>query len=443
MLLTGTYKVRQAPVPIGYIMRPIPRPFGSRYAFVVAGAIFLALLAAAGLRAAPGVLILPLESAFGWNRGAIATAAGIGIFLYGLTGPFAAALMQSFGVRRTVTLALLLMAVSTGLSALMTEPWQYVATWGVMAGLGSGAVAMVLGATIVNRWFVARRGLMLGLLTAATATGSLIFLPAMAVIAEHGGWRPVVLTVAAVAAVMAPLCWLLIPESPAAIGQRPYGAPDDWTPPPQGSAANALAAAFGALARAARTRTFWLLFGGFFICGLTTNGLIGVHMIAFCGDRGMPEVRAAGLLALMGLFDLVGTTLSGWLTDRYDPRKLLFVYYGLRGLSLIYLPFSDFSIVSLSVFAAFYGLDWIATVPPTVRLATEAFGDRDGPIVFGWIAAGHQLGAATAAIGAGVLRAQQGQYLEAFIIAGVAGLAAAAASLMVRRSVGAARGAAA
>ncbi|PVM90852.1 MFS transporter [Caulobacter radicis] len=413
----------------------IRRPFGRNYAFVVAGVTFLALLAAAGLRAAPGVLILPLEKSFGWDRGAISLAAAIGIFLYGLTGPFAAALMQSFGVRKTVSLALVLMAVSTGLSAFMTQTWHYVATWGVLAGFGSGAVAMVLGATIVNRWFVARRGLMLGLLTAATATGSLIFLPAMAFIAEHGGWRPVVLTVAAVAAVMAPIAWLLIPERPSDIGHKPFGAGDDWEEPPRGSASNALAGAFGALARASRTRTFWLLFLGFFICGLTTNGLIGVHMIAFCGDRGMPEVRAAGLLALMGLFDLFGTTASGWLTDRYDPRKLLFVYYALRGLSLIYLPYSDFSIVSLSVFAVFYGLDWIATVPPTARLATQAFGDRDGPIVFGWIAAGHQLGAATAAVGAGMIRAAQGQYVQAFVMAGVAALIAAGASLLIRREV--------
>ncbi|KSB88768.1 MFS transporter [Caulobacter vibrioides] len=416
-------------------MATIRRPFGRNYAFVVAGVTFLALLAAAGLRAAPGVLILPLEKSFGWDRGSISLAAAIGIFLYGLTGPFAAALMQSFGVRRTVALALVMMAVSTGLSAFMTESWHYIATWGVLAGFGSGAVAMVLGATIVNRWFVERRGLMLGLLTAATATGSLIFLPAMAFIAEHGGWRPVVLTVAAVAAIMAPIAWLLIPERPSDIGHKPFGAGEDWEEPPRGSASNALAGAFGALARASRTRTFWLLFLGFFICGLTTNGLIGVHMIAFCGDRGMPEVRAAGLLALMGLFDLFGTTASGWLTDRYDPRKLLFVYYALRGLSLIYLPYSDFSIVSLSVFAVFYGLDWIATVPPTARLATQAFGDRDGPIVFGWIAAGHQLGAATAAVGAGMIRAAQGQYMQAFILAGVAGLIAAGASLLIRREV--------
>ncbi|MEH0198860.1 MFS transporter [Caulobacter sp. CCNWLY153] len=416
-------------------MATIRRPFGRNYAFVVAGVTFLALLAAAGLRAAPGVLILPLEKSFGWDRGSISLAAAIGIFLYGLTGPFAAALMQSFGVRKTVSLALVLMAVSTGLSAFMTQSWHYVATWGVLAGFGSGAVAMVLGATIVNRWFVERRGLMLGLLTAATATGSLIFLPAMAFIAEHGGWRPVVLTVAAVAAIMAPIAWLLIPERPSDIGHKPFGAGEDWQEPPRGSASNALAGAFGALARASRTRTFWLLFLGFFICGLTTNGLIGVHMIAFCGDRGMPEVRAAGLLALMGLFDLFGTTASGWLTDRYDPRKLLFVYYALRGLSLIYLPYSDFSIVSLSVFAVFYGLDWIATVPPTARLATQAFGDRDGPIVFGWIAAGHQLGAATAAVGAGMIRAAQGQYVQAFVLAGAAALIAAGASLLIRREV--------
>lgn len=411
------------------------RPFGQNYAFVVAGAIFFALLAAAGLRAAPGVLILPLEKAFGWDRGSISAAAAVGIFLYGLTGPFAAALMQSFGLRKTVTLALILMSVSTGLSAFMTTTWQYVATWGVLAGFGSGAVAMVLGATVVNRWFVARRGLMLGLLTASTATGSLIFLPGMALIADHGGWKPVVITVSIVTLVLAPLVWLLIPERPSDVGLKPYGAPEDYEAPAPLNGKNALAYAFEALGRATKTRTFWLLFLGFFICGLTTNGLVGVHMIAFCGDRGMPEVKAAGLLALMGLFDLIGTTASGWLTDRYDSRKLLFVYYVLRGLSLIYLPFSDFSVVSLSAFAVFYGLDWIATVPPTVRLATQAFGERDGPIVFGWIAAGHQVGAATAAIGAGIIRAQQGQYVEAFIIAGMAGLLAGVASLMIRRAV--------
>ena len=408
------------------------RPFGQKYAFVAAGAVFVALMAAAGLRAAPGVLMLPLERAFGWDRGTISAAAAVGIFLYGLTGPFAAALMQSFGVRRTVTLALAIMAISTALSSFMSQPWQYVATWGVLTGVGSGAVAMVLGATVVNRWFVERRGLMMGLLSASTASGSLIFLPGMAALAEAGGWRPVVLAIAAVMALLAPLVWLLLPEAPAAIGQRPYGAPADYEAPAPGGS-GALRGAFGALFRAARTRTFWLLFAGFFVCGLTTNGLVGVHMIAMCADQGLPATRAAGLLALMGIFDLIGTTASGWLTDRYDPRKLLFVYYGLRGLSLMVLPFTDFSLLALGIFAVFYGLDWIATVPPTVRLANEAFGDRDGPIVFGWIAAGHQAGAATAAVTAGVIRAMQGRYLEAFVLAGVAGLVAAVASIMIRR----------
>lgn len=409
------------------------RPFGQNYAFVAAGSVFLALMAAAALRSAPGVLMLPLERAFAWDRGAISAAAAIGIFIYGLTGPFAAALMQSFGVRRTVLLALVLMSVSTGLSSLMTQPWHYILTWGFMSGLGSGAVAMVLGATVVNRWFVERRGLMMGLLTASTATGSLIFLPTMAALAETGGWRPVVLTVSAVMALLIPVVWFLLPERPETIGQKPYGAGEDYVTPPPMAAGGALKVAFGALFRAARTRTFWLLFAGFFVCGLTTNGLIGVHMIAMCADQGLPETRAATLLAVMGLFDLVGTTLSGWLTDRYDPRKLLFVYYGLRGLSLIALPYTDFSIVALGIFAVFYGLDWIATVPPTVRLATEAFGDRDGPIVFGWIAAGHQAGAATAAVTAGVIRAAQGRYLEAFVFAGVAALVAAVASIMIKR----------
>lgn len=408
------------------------RPFGQNYAFVVAGAVFLAMLASAGLRSAPGVLMLPLEKAFGWDRPTVSLAAGIGILLYGLTGPFAAAMMQTFGVRKMVTLALGLMALATGLSVFMTQAWQYIATWGVMAGFGTGVVAMVLGATVVNRWFVARRGLILGLLTASTATGTLIFLPAMAAVAEHGGWKPVAIGVSMLTGILAPLMWLILPERPSDIGLRPYGAPADYVPPPP-PPNSAIGNAFAALARAARTRTFWLLFTGFFVCGLTTNGLVGTHMIALCGDHGMSETSAAGLLAMMGVFDLVGTTASGWLTDRYDPRKLLFVYYGLRGLSLIVLPFTDFSIVSLGVFAVFYGLDWIATVPPTVRLATETFGDRDGPIVFGWIAAGHQAGAATAAVTAGVMRAMQGQYVEAFVLAGLTAFIAAGASIMIRR----------
>jgi predicted MFS family arabinose efflux permease len=408
------------------------RPFGQRYAFVVAGVIFVCLLAGAGLRAAPGVMLLPIESAFGWSRDTISFAAAVGIFLYGLTGPFAAALMQSFGIRRTLIGALILMSLSTGVSVFMSEPWQYVMTWGVFSGVASGAVAMVLGATIVNRWFVTNRGLMMGLLTASTATGTLIFLPGMAALAEWGGWQAIVITVAIVSAALVPVAYFLVPEGPQEIGQQPYGArPGDEAPPrPRG---NVLGTAFSTLFEAARTKTFWFLFATFFICGFTTNGLVGTHMIAFCGDMGMPAIQAASLLAIMGIFDLIGTTASGWLTDRFDPRKLLFVYYGLRGISLMFLPFTDFNVYSLSIFAVFYGLDWIATVPPTVRLANEAFGDRKAPIVFGWIAAGHQIGAASAAYLAGYMRTVEGNYFNAFLIAGATGVLAALLSLLIGR----------
>jgi predicted MFS family arabinose efflux permease len=407
------------------------RPFGQGYAFVVAGVIFACLLAAACLRAAPGVLILPVEKAFGWSRADLSLAAAVGILLYGLTGPFAAALMQTLGLKRTVIGALVLMAAAMGLSAFVTAPWQLILTWGVLSGLASGAIASVLAATVVNRWFVKDRGLVMGLLTASAATGTLIFLPALAALAEAKGWSSVVLAVAAAALVLVPVVILLVPERPADIGQAPWGGTELIAGHAGGGA---LARAFGALAEASKSPAFWLLAGTFFICGFTTNGLVGTHMIALCADHGLPEVRAAGVLALMGLFDLVGTTASGWLTDRIDPRKLLFAYYGLRGLSLIWLPYSDFSLTSLTIFAAFYGLDWIATVPPTLKLANARFGDEKGPVVFGWIAAAHQVGAASAAFLAGVLRAAEGRYLEAFVVAGLTGLIAAAMALMIGRS---------
>ena len=411
-----------------------PASLGQRYAFVAAGITFLALLMAAGLRAAPGVLMIPWQQAFGWDRGVISLAAAIGLFLYGLVGPFAAAIMQRFGVRRTVAGAFVLMAAATGLSLFMTRPWQLIATWGVMSGLASGCVALVLAATVVNRWFVKNRGLMMGLLTASTSTGALVFLPLFTAMTAAGGWRPVAMAIAVVALIMAPLALLLLPERPSDVGVEAWGAEPGVIVQAPASHANPARAAIGALARAVRKRDFWLLAGTFFVCGFTTNGLIGAHMISLCADRGLAATTAGGLMAAMGVFDLVGTTGSGWLTDRYDPRKLLFVYYGLRGLSLIYLPFSDFSLVSLSVFALFYGLDWIATVPPTLRLANQVFGEREAPIVFGWIAAAHQLGAASAAFMAGSLRTLQGNYVDAFAISGTTAVIAAFAALMIGRS---------
>ena len=392
---------------------------------LVVAATFVALLVSAGLRATPGVIMQPLELHFGWDRATISLAAAIGIFLYGLVGPFAAALMVSFGIRRTMLAGLALMAGATFASLWMTEPWHYVLSWGVLSGIGSGAVASVLGAAIVNRWFATRQGLVMGLLSASTATGALVFLPLLAWLSSTGAWRPVVLAVSLACLALIPIVALLVPERPGDIGTRRFGEAEDAAPAPAMKQAGTAGLAIQVLLRAGRRPTFWVLFGTFFVCGLTTNGLVGTHMIAFCGDNGIAPVAAAGLLSMMGLFDLVGTTASGWLTDRYDPRKLLVVYYGLRGLSLIALPFISFDTTSLAIFAIFYGLDWIATVPPTVKLANEAFGQQEAPIVFGWIQTGHQIGAAVAALGAGVLRETTGSYTSAFMMAGMTGVLAA------------------
>ncbi|MGE5537066.1 MAG: MFS transporter [Gemmatimonas sp.] len=404
-----------------------------QYAWIVAALIFLTLLISAGIRSTPGVLLVPLEDAFGWSRATVSAAVSLNIVLYGLMGPFAAAAMQRFGVRRTLLAALALLATATILTTFISEPWHLMLSWGVLVGLGTGTVALILAATIVNRWFVERRGLVMGILTASTATGQLVFLPLLASIVTAYGWQAVAWFIAGVIALVFPLVLVFLPERPRDVGLLPYGAKDASAVPAEGGAGNPVVNAFAALSRASRSRDFWLLFASFFVCGLSTNGLIGTHLISACIDNGIPEVQAAGLLAAMGLFDLIGTTASGWLSDRYDSRVLLFCYYFFRGLSLLYLPYSDFTFYGLSMFSVFYGLDWIATVPPTVKLATDAFGKQQAPIVFGWIVAGHQLGGGVAASGAGLLRTVFGSYLEAFLIAGFACAIAALMSLMVGR----------
>jgi predicted MFS family arabinose efflux permease len=403
---------------------------GKHYAIAVVAVIFAALLAAAGLRSTPAVLMVPWGTAFGWSRATISFAAATGILLYGLTGPFAAAAMQRFGIRATIMAALAMMSLSSAASLLMTRPWQLVLSWGVVSGIGSGCVASVLGATIVNRWFVTNRGLVMGLFAASTSTGTLVFIPALSALAQAGGWKPVVICVAAAIALMIPLVFFFLPEWPGDVGQTPFGADRDHAPETR-ERGNPLRTAFSALAEGAKSRDFWLLAATFFVCGFTTNGLVGTHMIALCHDHGLDAVAAGGLLAIMGLFDLVGTTASGWLTDRFDPRKLLFAYYGLRGLSLIYLPFADFTFFGLSLFAVFYGLDWIATVPPTLAIANKAFGLKKAPILFGWIAASHQIGAASAAFFAGASRTASGSYLTSFVTAGFVAVFAAFLALMI------------
>lgn len=387
------------------------------YSWIVMVLVFLCLLAAAGVRAAPGVLIVPWQQSLGWDRAVISLAIALNVFLYGLMGPFAAACMQRFGIRRTVLTALLLLALVVAASTRMTARWQLMLSWGVLVGTGSGFVAVVLAAAVVNRWFAERRGLVMGILTASTATGQLVFLPLLAAVVEHGGWRPVALIVAGVAAAVALLALLLLPESPREIGLRPYGARPGQADPAEPQV-NPVLRAFQVLGQALRVRDFWLLFASFFVCGLSSNGLIGTHLISACIDNGLPPSSGARLLALMGVFDLIGTTASGWLSDRYDNRLLLFFYYGLRGLALLYLPWSGYAPAGLLVFAVFYGLDWIATVPPTVRLTNQVFGAQDAPVVFGWVVAGHQLGAAVAAYGAGLMRESLGSYTGAYFTAG-------------------------
>ena len=384
------------------------------------------------MRATPGVLFLPLEAEFGWTRSTVSLAISVNILLYGLVGPFAGALMQRLGVRRTTILALGLLAAGVSLSTFVTRPWHLVVLWGGVVGVGSGMAALVLGATIVNRWFVARRGLAMGILTASMATGQLIFLPMLAALIGREGWRPSILVVAAASAVMIPLVVIFLREWPSDIGVAPFGGSLQTAAAPP--ATNPARVALQALADGARSRDFWLLTATFVICGASTNGLIGTHLIPAAHDHGIPEVRAAGLLALMGVFDLAGTTASGWLSDRWDSRRLLAWYYGLRGLSLLFLPFAlSAPGAGLLVFAVFYGLDWIATVPPTVRLATDAFGAARGPMMFGWIAAGHQVGAALTALTAGWLRTTFGDYQAAFWGSGALCLLAAILALQVHR----------
>jgi sugar phosphate permease len=401
-------------------------------AWAVAVVAFVALVGAAGFRATPSVLLRPLHEEFGWSLGTISAAVSVNLLLYGLTAPFAAALMDKFGIRRVVMLALLLVAAGSGLTVLMTASWQLVLCWGVLVGLGTGSMALAFVATVTNRWFVRRRGLVTGVLTAGGAAGQLIFLPILARLSENGGWRAAALTVSFAALLVVPLVFWRLRDRPADLGVTAYGAaPDDApaVPAPNGSAART---ALRALRQAARTGPFWLLAGGFAICGATTNGLVGTHFIPAAHDHGVAETTAASLLALVGLFDIAGTIASGWLTDRVDSRLLLGAYYALRGLSLLVLPslFAATVHPSMIIFILFYGLDWVATVPPTVALCREYFG-ASGPVVFGWVFASHQIGAAIAASAAGVLRDQLGTYNWAFYGAGALALLASLLSLML------------
>jgi MFS family permease len=409
-------------------------------AWWVAAVTFLALVGAAGFRAVPGVLMHPLHEEFGWSISTISLAVAVNMALYGLTAPFAAALMERFGIRRVVTAALLVVAAGSGLTVFMGEVWQLVLLWGVLIGVGTGSMALAFVAVVTGRWFVRRRGLVSGVLTAAQAAGGLVFLPLMASLAGSVGWRGASLLIAAGALLVVPLVLLFLRDRPADVGTVAHGADPGEEPPEEVVVGGAFRRTLTVLRDAARTGTFWLLAGGFAICGATTVGLLNTHFVPAAHEHGMPATTAAGLLAVVGVFDVVGTIASGWFTDRVDPRKLLAAYYVLRGASLAFLPFllAPTAAPPLWAFIVFYGLDWVATVPPTVALCRERFGSR-APIVFGWVFAAHQIGSAIAAVGAGLIRDVTGTYDGAWWSAGALCVVAAGLSLAVRRELASVR----
>lgn len=407
------------------------RPHYAWITFVVA---FVTLIGAAGFRSAPGVLVDPLRGEFGWSRATVGAAVSINVLLYGLVGPFAAALQLRYGLRRLTMSALAVIALGALATTHMTRAWHLFALWGLVVGVGTGSLASVFASTVVSRWFVTHRGLATGGLTAASASGQLVFLPVLTRLADHHGWRTVGLTIAISAAAVIPIVALFLKNSPADVGLTPLGAPADYQPPPP--LVSPVKSAVRALGDARRDHIFWLLWGSFLVCGLSTNGLVQTHFLSAAHDHHLPSQTAAGYLALIGGFDVVGTILSGYLTDRFDPAKLLVAYYALRGASLIVLqPALTGGGLGLAGFMVFYGLDWVATVPPTVTLCVNRFGIQRGPVVYGWVFAGHQVGAALAAWGAGMIREATGSYALAFLIAGGACfLAAYGASRLTRLS---------
>ncbi|MGW4230060.1 MFS transporter [Streptomyces sp. NPDC004980] len=423
---TGT---AAAPVDAAPPRRP-SRPRIHR-AWIVAAVTFVTIIGGAAFNSLPGLLIDPLHTEFGWSRGEIGLAVSIDMALYGLTAPFAAALMDRFGIRRVVVVALTAVAAGALASVWMTASWQLMLYWGLLVGLGTGSMAMAFSATVTNRWFVARRGLVTGILTAAGASGQLVFLPLCAWIVDEHGWRPASVTVALAALVVVPFVWLLMRDHPADVGLAPYGGTYVEKPAP---AVGAAARTVRVLLDAARTGPFWLLAGSFAICGASTNGLIRTHFVPSAHDHGMAITAAASLLAVIGVFDIIGTIFSGWLTDRFDARRLLAVYYALRGISLLFLPMLMAPAVHppMIFFIVFYGLDWVATVPPTLALCREHYGE-DSAIVFGWVLASHQVGAALVAFLGGVARDVFGSYDVVWYASGALCASAALMALIIRR----------
>lgn len=405
---------------------------GIHYGWIIVAVIFLTMLATSAVIGMTAVLMLPLKNEFGWDLTAISAALGVRFLIYGAVAPFTAAILERYGVRNVLATALALVVLSLALASQMTALWELWLSWGILVGLATGVTANVLAAVIATRWFNRQRGLVVGILTSSNATGQLLFIPLAAWLTDIAGWRYSLAPGAMICLVCLALVLLLVRNYPSDLGLPAYGDTEVAASHPV-SQQNPIAASFAAFTQVASNRTFIILAGTFFICGLSTSGLVQNHFVPLCSDFGVSSITSSGILAMMGGFNFIGTIAAGWLSDRFDNRWLLFWFYGLRGLSLLALPFTDFSIYGLSIFAVFYGLDWIATIPPTVKLSNNEFGRDKGPLVFGWIFFSHQIGSAIAAFGAGMSREELLTYLPAFTAAGVMCLIASGAIILVRQ----------
>ena len=402
------------------------------YGWVVVATTFTASLMAAGIRAAPQTFVRPLEADFGWSRGAINAAISINLVLYGAIGPFAGRFQDRRGPRLVMLVALVLLAVGAGATAFINELWQFLLVWGLIVGTGAGGISSVLAASVAHRWFVRHRGVVLGLLNAAGSTGQLIFIPVVLGMIVAWGWRTAAMTLSGVAVVAFLLVLWLMRNDPAEVGDEALG---------ESEAAAAAAAKPGGVAPvtttavrdAIRTRTFWLLAGGYAICGGTSNGLIGANMIPHALDIGITPQVASLTVGIMAGLNFVGTMGAGWLCDRMDPRKVLAWIYGLRAVSLFILP-SVTGPAGMFVFAVIYGLDWFATVPPVVAIAGNTFGKNSVGSIYGWIFLSHQIGGFAMANGGGLLYDYVGNYEMAFFAGGWMGLMAAAFGLSIRKN---------